>query len=167
MSRKRIQTVAEIVTVGQCYCDSGVGQLVRLNRHIHVCALPQWTTVLLSLVNPPLSDNNGRLMVPERYFYMCIHMQGSTFSRSMLYRKGETDARSVQPCCNRLLTVSSCLSEYADGSQRTCTWVKNQCEAIMTSKTMNEEQIQNCLSKHSVCTYPSIAIVKLWYSLLR
>lgn len=63
------------------------------------------------------------------------------FSCEVRYRKGETEENSVHPRRDRLLAVSSCPSKCVAvlmevrGPAR----VKNQCEAIMISRTMNEE----------------------------
>lgn len=77
-------------------------------------------------------------MAPRGYFHVCIHMQGCMFSCSVSYRKGETEVNSVHPCFARLLSVSSCPSKCVAvlmevRGPRTC--VKNQCEAIMISRT--------------------------------
>lgn len=93
---------------------------------------------------------------------MRTHVSDSGFVCEWRYREGETEVISVRPCCDRLLTVSSCPSTSVavlmevEGAAH----VKNQCEAIMISRTMNEEGIQNWPSQHRVCTHLSIAFVK-------
>lgn len=93
---------------------------------------------------------------------MHTHISDSGFMCEWRYREGETEVISDRPCCDRLLTVSSCPSTSVAVLMevRGAARVKNQCEAIMISRTMNEEGIQNCSSQHSVCTHLSIAFVK-------
>lgn len=95
-------------------------------------------------------------------FQTCTHILDSGFMCEWSYGEGETEVISVRPCCDRLLTVSSrpSTSVAVLMEVREAAHVKNQCEAIMISRTMNEEGIQNCSSQHSVCTHLSIAIVK-------
>lgn len=71
--------------------------------------------------------------------FICAHIYGRIFIFNERYRKGETEVNSVHPYCDRLLTVPSCPSKCVAVLMevRGPVHVKNQCEAIMISRTMN------------------------------
>lgn len=75
------------------------------------------------------------------YFHVCTHIYDCMFMGEGRYREGETEVNSVHACCDRILTLSSCPSKYVAVliEVRGPAQVKNQCEAIMISRTLNEE----------------------------